>query len=82
MTKLAPGPQRKAAALATSGASPQRASGVRCMIRRVASTSALSPAPSGVSIQPGAMALTRMRSAAYSQARERVSWTMAPLLAL
>ncbi|EQL42861.1 type III secretion system protein (plasmid) [Pseudomonas aeruginosa VRFPA03] len=56
--------------------------GVRCMIRRVASTSALSPAPSGVSIQPGAMALTRMRSAAYSQARERVSWTMAPLLAL
>ena len=82
MTKAAAGEQRKITAPATSAGLPQRLSGVRLRIARDRAGSSWSAWVSGVAIQPGAMALTRMPSVAQAMARLLVSWATPPLLAL
>ena len=62
--KLAAGVHKNTAACATSCGVPQRPRGVRARIGPLRAGSSCSACVSGVAIQPGAMALTRMPSAA------------------
>ena len=64
MTKPASGEARNSAGPATSPGSPQRPSGVRARIGAVAGGVLLQRPGQRRAIQPGAMAFTRMPSAA------------------
>ena len=81
VTKRAAGEERKIAAPATSSGVPQRPSGVRARIGPTRGV-VLQRLRHGRSIQPGAIALTRMSSAAQAIASDFVSCAMPPLLAL
>jgi hypothetical protein len=63
---------------ATSAGSPQRPIGVRATMAAERCASAMAGAVSGVSIHPGAMALTRMPCAAHATASDFVSCAMPP----
>ena len=78
MTKRAASERRKSTTPATSSALPQRRIGVRATIASERDTSAIAGAVSGVSIQPGAMALARMPSAAQATAIDFVSCATPP----
>ena len=81
MTKRAASLARNRTGPATSSGVPQRFSGVRVRIGSLRAGSFCSASVSGVAIQPGAIALTRMPSAAYAIASDFVSCAMPPLLA-
>jgi hypothetical protein len=82
VTKAAAGEHRKITEPARSPGVPQRFIGVRLRIASDRAGSSWSAWVSGVAIQPGAMALTRMPSAAQEMARLLVSCDIPPLLAL
>lgn len=82
VTNCAAGEHKNTAAPAMSRGSPHRASGVRARIASLRSGSSRSARVSGVRTHPGAMALTRIPSAAYASASDLVSCATPPLLAL
>ena len=76
--KAADGMLRNRTAGATSSGKPQRRIGVRSSMGFALAASACKAAVSGVLIQPGAIAFTRMLSVAQAAARLFVSCTMPP----
>jgi hypothetical protein len=82
VTNAAAGEQRKTAAPQTSFGSPHRPSGVPRTISSCRCGSSYSAAVRLVRIHPGAIALTRMPSAAQAIASDFVNWAIPPLLAL
>jgi hypothetical protein len=67
---------------ATSSGVPHLASGVRERITADLAESSRNASVSGVSIQPGATALTRIPSGAHAAASDLVSCAIPPLLAV
>lgn len=74
--------QRNSAAPLKSAGFPHRPSGVRSTIARLRDGSSRSDFVNSVSIHPGAIALTRIPSAAQAIASDLVNCTTPPLLAL
>src|SRR5580765_5004997 len=82
VTNDAAGEHRNTTVPAISAGFPQRPSGVRARIAALRTGSSCNACVSGVATQPGAIAFTRILSAAYAIASDLVSCATPPLLAL
>src|SRR6185437_13588287 len=82
VTNAAAGDSRNNAGPATSAGCPQRRMGVRSMMVRERDSLSCNGCVNAVAIQPGAMALQRMRSGAQAIASDLVNCATPPLLAL